>query len=147
MSSTIKERIMTFKIDSTDEAWEFAQYLVDRIGLCFYHEETYTVRNDLGMKVMRIPFFKDIERHNILFDLGLLEKPYKQILKDKVNRAIWICDELAPCSFAKMLCNHTESNDNSNIISYMSGEEETEECNRQFNSMMNDFDAWSNIDD
>ena len=29
-----------------------------------------------------------------------------------------------------------------NHVQFMSGEEEAEECNRQFNSMMNDFDAW-----
>lgn len=104
MSTTIKERIKTFKIDSADEAWEFAQYLVDMIGLSFYHEEIYEITNDLGMRVKRIPFFNDNERHNILFDLGLLEQPYKRILKDKIKRAIWICDEFAPCSFADMLC-------------------------------------------
>ncbi len=147
MCTTIKERIKTFKIDSADEAWEFAQYLVDMIGLSIYHEEIYKITNDLGMRVKRIPFFKDNERHNILFDLGLLEQPYKRILKDKIKRAIWICDEFAPCSFADMLCNYTESNENSKHISYMSGDEEAEECNRQFNSMMNDFDAWGNIDD
>lgn len=147
MGSSIKERIKAFKIDSADEAWEFAQYLVDMIGLSFYHEEIYKITNDLDIRVKRIPFFKNNERHNILFDLGLLEQPYKRILKDNIKRAIWVCDEFAPCSFADMLCNYTESNENSKHISYMSGDEEAEECNRQFNSMMNDFDAWGNIDD
>lgn len=99
------------KIDSTEEAWRYAQYLVDIIGLYFYREEIYKVTNDLGMRVNRIPFFMENERHNILFDLGLLEQPYKRILKDTINRAIWICDEYASCSFADMLCNYTESKD------------------------------------
>lgn len=91
------------------------------------------------MRVKRIPFFKENERHNILFDLGLMEKPYKQILKEKVNRAIWICDEHASCSFADMLCNYTqdtfEHNDNDaihDIDTYYVGDVEK----RSFDYMM-----------
>lgn len=111
MSSSIQQEIGAIKIDSSDEAWGFAQYLVDKLGLSFYHEEKYNITNDLGMRVKRVPFFKDNDRHNILFDLGLLEQPYKRILKEKINRAIWICDEHSHCSFADMLCNYTESKD------------------------------------
>ena len=109
MCSTIRKQIFAIRIDSTNDAWNFAKYLVDIIGLSFYHEETYKITSDLGIRVKRIPFFKENERHNILFDLGLLERPYKQILKDKINRAIWICDEHSHCSFVDMLCNYTES--------------------------------------
>lgn len=109
MCSAIQGKIVAIRIDSTDDAWEFAKYLVDIIGLSFYHEEIYKITSDLGMRVKRIPFFKDNERYNILLDLGLLEQPYKQVLKEKIIRAIWICDEFAPCSFADMLCNYTES--------------------------------------
>ena len=147
MKTSLRDNVLNFRIDCADEAWSFAQYLVDILGLYFYDEETYKVTNNLGMRVKRIPFFKDNERNNILFDLGLLENPYKQIFKEKVNRAIWICDELSHCSFADMLCSCTKANESSKQISYISGDEEAEECNRQFRVIMNDFDAWGNINE
>ncbi len=144
---SLKEHILNFKIDCPDEAWELAKFLVEMIGLNFYQTETYKITNDLGLRVKRIPFFKENERYNTLFDLGLLNKPYKKALKDLIKRATLICDSYAPCSFADMLCNCTEASYRNNHVQFMSGEEEAEECNRQFNSMMNDFDAWGNIYD
>lgn len=144
---SLKEHILNFKINCPDEAWEFTKFLVEMVGLNFYQTEVYRITNDLGLRVKRIPFFKENERYHALLDLGLLNKPYKQILKDLIKRATLICDNYAPCSFADMLCNCTEASYRNNHISFMSGEEEAEECNRQFNSMMNDYDAWGNIYD
>ena len=144
---SIPDMLLEFSIDSADEAWTFVQFLVEVVGLHLYQTETYRTTDYLGLRVKRIPFFKENERYHTLLDLGLLNKPYKKRLKDLIKRATLICDNYSPCSFADMLCNCTEAFNNSNHVSFMSGEEEAKECNRQFNSMMNDFYAWGNIDD
>lgn len=144
---TVIDYIQNVTIDCADEAWNFAEFLVYNIGLNFYSEEIYKKTDFYGNRLKRIPFFRSNDRHNILFELNLLEPPIITVLKDKVNRATEVCDVCSHCSFAEMLCNSTAAKENESQITNLSGEKEAEECNRQFRNMINDFDAWGNIDE
>lgn len=143
---TTIEKIQSFSLNSECEVLEFANYLVNDLGLSFYDSETYKITDFWGLRVKRIPFFKNDSRYNILYDLGLLEQPNLKILRKQIKRSVDICESFyANRSFAEMLCSLTEEKDNYEPYQ-ISSEEEAEECNREFYSMMDDFEAWGNIE-
>jgi Mg2+/Co2+ transporter CorB len=73
---------------------------------------------------------------------------YEADVIKKIIETLYVIEPLLGRSAIKMCfynCRR-EKEDNAPIVHYMSGEEEARECNRQFRSMMDDNDAWGNID-
>ena len=73
---------------------------------------------------------------------------YEADVRKKIIETLYIIESLLGRSAIKMSfynCRR-EQDDNTPKVRYMSVEEEVRECNQQFRSMMNDNDAWGNID-
>lgn len=141
------EVVKSFVIAEHNDVVNFAEFLTHIVGFKLYsfrHEEpwielidTYSSKCNLGIAD---PYYEEFHPE--------LVKEYILSICQKLNKCVEIKDRQFVNDFLHIYTRKVEDERNRRYrrVHYMSGDEEARECNRQFNSMMEDNDAWGNID-
>lgn len=141
------EIIKNFVIEEHNDVVDFAKFLTYIAG--------FKLR---GFDYVE-PWLDIINTYHTKCDLEIADKHFEEFYADQLKDFILaICERLDKCVEIKgrkfvndFLYIYTrkiedERNRRYRSVHYMSGDEEARECNRQFNSMMDDMDAWGNLD-
>lgn len=129
------DKILSASIKSKIDAYNFIKLLFTEIGLNLeYSEDTTTWEEELRKygnrcQTQQLSIYEADVRKKIIESLNIIE----QLLgRSAIKMSFYNC--------------RREKEDNAPRVRYMSVEEEVRECNRQFRSMMDDNDAWGNIE-
>ncbi|MCM1032892.1 MAG: hypothetical protein NC405_03965 [Odoribacter sp.] len=131
-----------YTIGSMNQVYEFANLLVENWGMKFYVGDEFRGKDKKGRYTSRIELFKDIDKIAFLAKKGIGGSELVNAFDELVEQCYVICRE-NKLSFADVLCEATEYFSRTAEPTFDNDEEE---CNRQFRSMMDDNDAWGNID-
>ena len=132
-----------YAFDSLQEVYEVASILVEDWGLEYYVEDKYRGLDKLGRYVSMINLFDSPEeKASFLARKGLDCIELVKMFDDLIEHC-YVVSKNYKYSFADILCEATEYVEASNGPCYY---DDTEECNLQFRSMMDDNDAWGNIE-
>lgn len=140
------EIIKNFEIEQSNDVNDFAKFLTYNIGMKIYDNwyegkwldfiNTYGVKCDLGISKFDEEFYPTLAKELI------------EIISIQLDR----CDAIKGRKFVNCILKtyvqeiEDERMRRFSTVRWMTGEEEAKECNSQFNSMMDDADAWGNID-
>lgn len=130
-----------YTIGSISRVYEFANLLVEDWGLEFYFGDEFRGKDRKGRRVTRIDIFNEKDKALFLSEKGLKDKELMAAFDDLVEQCIEISKD-NKLSFADILCEATEYYQEKETPTF----DDAEECNRQFHSIMDDNDAWGNID-
>lgn len=123
--------------------YEVASVLVEDWGLEYYVGNQYRGLDKLGRCVSMVNLFDTPEEKvSFLAKKGLDCIELVKMFDDLIERC-YVVSKNYNYSFAGILYEATEYVEGCNSPSYY---DDTEECNQQFGSMMDDNDAWGNIE-
>lgn len=132
-----------YAFDSLQKVYEVASIIVDDWGLEYYYGDEYRGKDKLGRYVSKVNLFDNAEEKTaFLAQKGLDCQELVEMFDDLIEHC-YVVSKNHQYSFADILC---EATDYIKEINKPQFEDDTEECNRQFRSMMDDNDAWGNID-
>ena len=140
------ETIKAFKIANRTEAHAFIEFLYELADTTLRIELICADENESWIDVLK-RYDKKSTQFCGDFEIHVFGKYTKETLNSLSDKLV-LCDKLLgrravnACIY-NIKC---EKEARQPRIRYMSGDEEARECNRQFRSMMDDNDAWGNID-
>lgn len=132
-----------YAFDSLQKVYEVASIIVEDWGLKYYYGDEYRGKDELGRYVSKVNLFDNPDgKESFLKQKGL---DCKELIRmfDELIEHCYVVSKNHRYSFADILCEATEYTERENQPQY---KDDAEECNQQFRSMMNDNDAWGNID-
>ena len=132
-----------YAFDSLSIVYEVANILTDDWGIKYYYSDEFRGQDRKGRHVSRINLFED-NKISFLSSVGL-DCDELVNLFDELIEQCYVVAKNHKYSFADILCDATVHFEEKSTPNFMTGEEEANECNQQFDSMMNDNEAWSNI--
>ncbi len=131
-----------YTIGSMSRVYELANLLVEDWGMEFYLGDEYRGKDRKGRSVTRINIFNEKDKVCFLSEKGLEDEELVAAFDDLIEQCVEICKD-NKISFADILCAATEYYQRKETPTF---DDDAEECNRQFRSMMDENDAWGNID-
>ena len=133
-----------YAFDSLQKLYAVASIIVDDWGLEYYYGDEYRGKDKLGRFVSRINLFENADEKVLFLAQRGLDCPELVKMFDDLIEHCYIVSKNHKYSFADILCEATNySKEEANRIQF---ENDAEECNRQFRTMIDDNDAWGNID-
>lgn len=130
-----------YNFDSMDAVYGVANILINDWGLEDYCGNEFRGKDLLGRYTSKMELF-DGDKVSFLASKGLDYKELVEYFDDMIKRCYVVCENNKR-SFADVLCEATEYWRQQSKLIF---DDDTEECNRQFRSMMDDNDAWGNIE-
>lgn len=132
-----------YAFDSLQNVYEVASFLVDEWGLEYCYSDEFRGKDKLGRYVTRVKLFDDDETKNsFLAKQGLYCVELVQMFDELIEHC-YLVSKNHKSSFADILC---EATNYIKELHYPQFDYDTEECNRQFRSVMDDNEAWGNIE-
>lgn len=131
-----------YTIGSMNRVYEFANLLVEEWGMEFYFGDESRGKDKKGRYISRLDIFNDIDKKEFLKGKGIEDAELVAAFDDLVEQCYIICKD-NNISFADLLCEATEFfHEKAASPIY----DDAEECNQQFGKMMDENDAWGNLD-
>lgn len=133
------DKIVSTKVESSTDAYNFIELLTEMI--CLYIDP-FMDEDEKWEDVFEKHIFCDNFAHNDVFGR------YNEQAEEVIIKKLKICDSLIGRKTVAMTFYNFRQKQESKrpVVHFLSGDEEPRECNRQFRSMMDDEDAWGNID-